>query len=157
MPPDPAPEDQNGLRIERHRNCLPSFRLVGVYPSQPPYQIDLRPLQTRNVTAAQPRCQGKRHHVRQVLRQHGQQPLGLRSRQEPYTTSRLLQHPDLRGAVELLPFVDALPENRPQHLQHAVNRGIAYALGKFCIGNAVNEAAANYLQMLPTQEPIEPA
>src|SRR5665213_3743124 len=43
MVPDPAADDEHGLRIERHRNRLPRLRLIRMNPRQPPHQIHLRP------------------------------------------------------------------------------------------------------------------
>jgi len=49
----------------------------------------------------------------------------------------LLQHPDLRCPIEPLPLIDASLENRPENLQHSVNRRITNTLGKLLVRDVI--------------------
>ena len=89
MPPNLSADHEHGTRIERHRNRFSRLCLIGMNPGKPPHQVHLGPLQTRDIAPPQPRGQGKRRQIRQVLRQLGKEPLRL-----GVVVSKDAAHPD---------------------------------------------------------------
>ena len=70
-------QQRHRFGIERHRDGLARFGLVGAYPRQLSRHIDLLPMQTGHIRCSQARRERECRHVRKMLGQLGQEPVSL--------------------------------------------------------------------------------
>ena len=91
--------ERHRLGIERHRDGLARFGLIGMNPRQLSRQIHLLPLQTRDICCSQARRERECRHVRQMLRQFGEKALCFFMRQKANAAGRFPQHTNLRGPI----------------------------------------------------------
>jgi hypothetical protein len=92
-----------------------------------------------------------------MLRQLSQEPVRFFVRQKANAAGRFPQHTNLRGPIQPLPLVNALPQNRAHQRQRPIHRCIAAALRELFVRNLVERGTGDCGEFFAAKEGIEPA